>query len=890
MKALSLVLILSFIYSCQNENLEVGSLSSSITDKNFSLNNKQIERNTLNATVESISIRNNQLVISGDNLLEVSTIKIKGEGNALDEFIIEESTKTQLIANSMGQVAYTINKVFDLIISDASGEATFKISFLGSENLINPLNQIQAGVGQVLKYNGTNWVGSDLAGLTYSGSWNAETNQPDLSLEGNSGEFYIVSQAGSTNLKNLESPTNWEIGDWAIWNDQTIDWDKIENGNGVNTFNNRKGTVVPLNNDYTWAQIDKTNSPINDLSNVDTTDAITGSVLKFDGSEWIIGVDNFSESLTEIDSELIKDGSITNEDLAGDINTSKITDLDDTLNSKLNLDGSLSMSGNLDLGSNNITNVGTVNGLNLSALSTDDLSEGTKLFFTDSRASNAVILNQTAGTETDKAASISAMKNYVTSSIPASNIINNSDGTETDKAASVNAMKNYVTASIPTSNIINNSDGTETDKAASISAMKNYVTSSIPASNIINNSDGTETDKAASVNAMKNYVTASIPTSNIINNSDGTETDKAASISAMKNYVTSSIPASNIINNSDGTETDKAASVNAMKNYVTASIPTSNIINNSDGTETDKAASISAMKNYVTSSIPASNIINNSDGTETDKAASVNAMKNYVTASIPASNIINNSDGTETDKAASVNAMKTYISSQIPIANEGDITNIIAGDGLTGGSESGDATLSVDTGTGGNQIVKLDETGKLPAIDGSALQNIPAAQLAERLSSEACTLDNNGRMRVYNGNAMICVDQNWLAFKLETPTSKYSSSNIPNATFDIDSKTSSDIHTITITNIGSAPSSAKIITTKTNGDVYNFLISNNNCEGSILEPGETCQLSVKSSTWANGYFSTWIEIYDDGKYSEKTSIYLRMTATNVPHMGGGGER
>ncbi len=60
------------------------------------------------------------------------------------------------------------------------------------------------------------------------------------------------------------------------------------------------------------------------------------------------------------------------------------------------------------------------------------------------------------------------------------------------------------------------------------------------------------------------------------------------------------------------------------------------------------------------------------------------------------------------------------------LAGGGDITGVTAGTGLTGGAASGTATLNVDVGTTANKIVQLDGTGKLPAVDGSQLTNLPA--------------------------------------------------------------------------------------------------------------------------------------------------------------------
>ena len=65
------------------------------------------------------------------------------------------------------------------------------------------------------------------AGLTYKGAWNAFTNNPFLqSGVGVGGEYYIVSVAGTT---DLDGTTDWQVGDWAIFEGATNMWQKIDN-------------------------------------------------------------------------------------------------------------------------------------------------------------------------------------------------------------------------------------------------------------------------------------------------------------------------------------------------------------------------------------------------------------------------------------------------------------------------------------------------------------------------------------------------------------------------------------------------------------------------------------------------------------------------------------
>jgi hypothetical protein len=64
-------------------------------------------------------------------------------------------------------------------------------------------------------------------GLTYMGAWNALTNVPPLTSSiGVAGEYYIVSTAGTTNLNGI---TDWQVGDWAIFEGTSNEWQKIDN-------------------------------------------------------------------------------------------------------------------------------------------------------------------------------------------------------------------------------------------------------------------------------------------------------------------------------------------------------------------------------------------------------------------------------------------------------------------------------------------------------------------------------------------------------------------------------------------------------------------------------------------------------------------------------------
>jgi len=84
-----------------------------------------------------------------------------------------------------------------------------------------------------------NQINGLIGGSTYQGTWNALTNTPPLtSSVGTSGYYYIVNVAGSTNLNGI---TDWNIGDWAIFNGGV--WQKVDNTDSVVSVNGFTGAV-----------------------------------------------------------------------------------------------------------------------------------------------------------------------------------------------------------------------------------------------------------------------------------------------------------------------------------------------------------------------------------------------------------------------------------------------------------------------------------------------------------------------------------------------------------------------------------------------------------------------------------------------------------------------
>jgi hypothetical protein len=128
------------------------------------------------------------------------------------------------------------------VITNGGGTSQSVLDTLASlQTQINNLIPSQTGnAGKYLTTNGTvlSWA-SVAGGLNFQGTWNASTNTPTLaSGVGVNGYYYITATAGSTNLDGI---TDWQIGDWLIFNGTV--WQKIDQSNLVTSVNGQTGAV-----------------------------------------------------------------------------------------------------------------------------------------------------------------------------------------------------------------------------------------------------------------------------------------------------------------------------------------------------------------------------------------------------------------------------------------------------------------------------------------------------------------------------------------------------------------------------------------------------------------------------------------------------------------------
>ena len=111
---------------------------------------------------------------------------------------------------------------------------------------------------------------------------------------------------------------------------------------------------------------------------------------------------------------------------------------------------------------------------------TSVIAEGSRLYFTDARAKAAAVVNSTAGSETDQAPSVSAVKSYIAASAPVLSVNGETGVVALDSGEIPEGSNLYFTdGRAQTAAVVNDVTGSQTTQAPSVSAIKNYVDSSV---------------------------------------------------------------------------------------------------------------------------------------------------------------------------------------------------------------------------------------------------------------------------------------------------------------------------------------------------------------------------------------------------------------------------
>lgn len=179
-------------------------------------------------------------------------------------------------------------------------------------------------------------------------------------------------------------------------------------------------------------------------------------------------------------------------------------------------------------------------------LNSDDVAEGlNNKYFTDLRARAAAVINSTTGSETDQAASVSAMKAYVAAAAPVLSV-NGKTGTVSLNSMDISESGTNLYFSderAQTAAVVNSTTGSQTTQAPSVAAIKAYIASSSPVLSVNGFTGAVSLSTTNIPEGTNKYFTDALARSAaVLNNTSGVQTDQAASIYAMKAYIAASSP------------------------------------------------------------------------------------------------------------------------------------------------------------------------------------------------------------------------------------------------------------------------------------------------------------------------------------------------------------
>lgn len=169
-----------------------------------------------------------------------------------------------LIARRGGGGGLPITSLSELVGAPTDGQ----ILIADNGNYVNA--NLSAGYGINITEGAGSIEISTSGFVVFKGTWNAATNTPTLtSGVGTEGNYYVVSSPGSTNLDGI---TDWQAGDWAIFNGTA--WEKVDNSEIITSVNGQTGVVVITKSDVGLGNVTD-DAQLKIASNLSDLDSVT---------------------------------------------------------------------------------------------------------------------------------------------------------------------------------------------------------------------------------------------------------------------------------------------------------------------------------------------------------------------------------------------------------------------------------------------------------------------------------------------------------------------------------------------------------------------------------------------------------------------------------------
>lgn len=242
-----------------------------------------------------------------------------------------------------------------------------------------------------------------------------------------------------------------------------------------------------------------------------------------------------------------------------------------------------------------------------------------------------------------------------------------------------------------------------------------------------------------------------------------------------------------------------------------------------------------------------------SEVTSTDKAVGKTATQTLTNKTLTSPTVTGMTATTSTVNGVTLSSTG---SSSLYLKEDGTYGSVTAGDasfaskgsvqGLTDTDTSGlvisSGVISVNSGTTANKIVKLDASAKLPAVDGSALTNLPYVGAIQTLTN---TTQTSGTSTIFSYTVPILRANSYV--EIELPFQLDASSNTTGGTVTMTGKySSSTVGTGQIEKLGS------IAGNYVGAGVVKYVFKNNGVTNSQICTGGITNPSVPNTT-GNGF-------------------------------------
>ena len=606
-------------------------------------------------------------------------------------------------------------------------------------------------------FRGTGGGGAVTGGLVYKGSYNATTSSPSL-VTATKGDFYIVSVAGTLAGVTLN------VGDHIVFNQNSADpvtsamFDVIDNTDAVSSVNGQTGVITLGASDVNALAIA---SNLSDLNNAGTARTNLGL-----GTSAVIDVGTGASEVVQLDGSSrlpAVDGSqltnVTSTDTSKLAIASNLSDLNNVATARTNL--GLGTSAVIDVGTG-ASEVVQLDGS--SRLPAVDGSQLTNVTSTDTSklaiASNLSDLNNVGTARTNLGLGTAATKDTGTSNgnvvlldavgLPAVNgsQLTNVTGTDATKLAIASNLSDLNNAGTARTNL-----GLGTSAVIDVGTGASEVvqldgSSRLPAvdGSQLTNVTSTDTSKlaiASNLSDLNNVATArtnlGLGTSAVID--VGTGASEVVQLDGS-----SRLPAvdGSQLTNVTSTDTSKlaiASNLSDLNNVATArtnlGLGTSAVID--VGTGASEVVQLDGS-----SRLPAvdGSQLTNVTSTDTSKlaiASNLSDLNNVATArtNLGLGTAATKDTGTSNGNVVLLDAvgLPAVNGSQLTSVTGTDATKLAITNNLSDLNSASTARTNlglgtsavIDVGTGASEVVQLDGSSRLPAVDGSQLTNLPSS-------------------------------------------------------------------------------------------------------------------------------------------------------------------